>query len=292
MSYLRPLSPYPGWKFSLGFDAPENAERRKFWESQTPGSLYYDGPFHHGLNFPLRIGDDLSACLYVNGCYEPNEFLFLEQFLKPGMVVIDCGAHEGIYSLFMAKKVGPIGVVWSFEPSSREFQRLNCNIEGNQLGRVIRPLRCAVGGLTTSILPLTIAEALHSGQNTLGRLTYPGVASKGKEWVPVIPLNSLGVGCLDLIKLDIEGSEAHALAGAGHLLRNFQPAILFEAHESVLNEQGSSISYLLGALRFWGYTIFSFSGETGLLVQDHRVPILLDGENLVALHSQMHPEYF
>lgn len=291
MSFIRPLSPYPGWKFSSGFDAPNNAERRHFWESQTPGSLYYDWDFYHGLSFPLRIGDDLSACLYVNGCYEPNEFYFLEQFLKPGMVCIDCGAHEGIYSLFMAKKVGPNGVVWSFEPSSREFQALTRNIERNELGGAIRTLRAAVGSSDTIIQQMNIAEPLHSGHNTFGEFVYPGVGSERKEWVPVIPLNSLMLGCLDLIKLDIEGAEALALEGAESLLRQFMPAILFEMNEGALNQQHSSIPEVLNFLRRWGYTIFSFSEQTGLLVQDHRQK-LPDGENLVALTPTMHPEYF
>ena len=40
-------------------------------------------------------------------------------FLKPGMTVLDVGANIGLYSILAAKRVGPGGSVWAFEPSWR-----------------------------------------------------------------------------------------------------------------------------------------------------------------------------
>src|SRR6266403_5761044 len=48
----------------------------------------------------------------------------LEQVLFPGAVVVDAGANIGIYSQFLSHRVGPSGVVHSFEPSPKNFMRL------------------------------------------------------------------------------------------------------------------------------------------------------------------------
>src|SRR5947207_14925714 len=48
----------------------------------------------------------------------------LRQILVPGNVAVDAGANIGIYSQFLARCVGPAGVVYSFEPSPENFERL------------------------------------------------------------------------------------------------------------------------------------------------------------------------
>ena len=74
--------------------------------------------------------------MYIHDRLDPNEFAFLDSVLKEGMVFIDAGANEGLYSLFASQYVGPSGRVFSFEPSQREFQRLECNIRLNGLRNV------------------------------------------------------------------------------------------------------------------------------------------------------------
>jgi len=48
----------------------------------------------------------------------------LKKILFPGAVVVDAGANIGIYSQFLSHRVGPSGVVHSFEPSPKNFMRL------------------------------------------------------------------------------------------------------------------------------------------------------------------------
>jgi len=57
-------------------------------------------------------------------CYEPNTQAFILQFLKPGMVAFDLGAHHGFYALLMAFCVGTTGKVIAFEPSPKERRKL------------------------------------------------------------------------------------------------------------------------------------------------------------------------
>src|SRR5258708_19822103 len=47
----------------------------------------------------------------------------LTTILSAGDVVVDAGANIGIYSEFLARRVGPTGVVNSFEPSPENFDQ-------------------------------------------------------------------------------------------------------------------------------------------------------------------------
>lgn len=53
-----------------------------------------------------------------------DEIKFVRRLLKPGQKAIDIGANYGVYTLSMAKAVGPTGRVWAFEPASRTARLL------------------------------------------------------------------------------------------------------------------------------------------------------------------------
>ena len=48
----------------------------------------------------------------------------LRNILFQGAIVVDVGANIGIYSEFLARRVGPTGLVHCFEPSPDNFKRL------------------------------------------------------------------------------------------------------------------------------------------------------------------------
>src|SRR6266481_6347719 len=55
------------------------------------------------------------------------------RFLRPGMVVLDIGAHNGFYTMLAARRVGNSGQVIAFEPSPREHKRLFRHLKMNRL---------------------------------------------------------------------------------------------------------------------------------------------------------------
>src|SRR4029077_19364380 len=66
---------------------------------------------------------ELDHELMYNG-FEETELRFVQRLLRPGMTVLDIGAHHGLYTLLTAKHVGGRGKVIAFEPSPRECRRL------------------------------------------------------------------------------------------------------------------------------------------------------------------------
>ena len=64
---------------------------------------------------------------YFTENYEDENFSFLQKVAKPGHVVIDIGAHLGLFSVRAAQLVGDNGKVFAFEPAPSTFLLLKKN---------------------------------------------------------------------------------------------------------------------------------------------------------------------
>jgi FkbM family methyltransferase len=289
LAWTRPLEPYPGWQFASDWDKPGLAFqlRRLIWtychDQGLQESFVMD--WYDGLRVNLYLGNDLSLPLFVGGCIEPNEFAFLDRVLKPGMTFIDGGANDGLYTLFASRRVGPTGLVWAFEPSEREFERLRNNIQLNDLANV-RASKLALLNRNGSA-ELTVAEYEHAGQNTLGDFVYGGVEQLRKLQVPTRRLDDLmaeeGLERLDAMKLDVEGAETAVLEGATHVLSNMRPLLLMEVTDAALRHQGSSQEDLLSMLRSYEYRLYVFDQATGMPVAENTAEL---SENIVAIPAE------
>jgi len=280
----RALTPNPGWRFDSEWDRSDAAlrERRAIWEAfRAAGKL---GPleveWYGGARLTLYLGNDLSKQLFVTGCFEPNEFAFLSGFLKPGMVFVDAGANEGLYSIFAAGQVGELGRVYAFEPSPREFRRLERNLRLNQFPqlRIFSDALSAGSGIST----LSIAREEHGGQNTLGALAEGVGRQRGLE-VATRSLDDIaaaeGWERIDVLKMDVEGEEIRLLAGASRVLRTMRPVVLFECSAAALARNGGSREELLAKLQSFDYSIYCFDDATGLPVAAGSGEY---GENMIA----------
>ena len=66
-----------------------------------------------------------------------DEIKFLRCLLQLGQKVIDIGANYGVYTLSMARAVGPTGRVWSFEPASTTAKLLAKSINANDFEQIV-----------------------------------------------------------------------------------------------------------------------------------------------------------
>jgi len=269
LAFLRPLVPYPKWRFDSDWYNPDLCfqVRQRLWQHfvdrrcEAPVRL----PWHLGTHLCLCMTNDLSRQVFIAGCTEPNEFAFLDRFLEPGMTFIDVGANEGIYSVFAARRVGPSGVVWAFEPSARELGRLRRNAASNELDVSIFPV-----GLSDSErdAELVVAENLHAWLNTLGKIPYAEVNVARTEHVQLLRLDDVvsrnPLHRIDIIKIDIEGGELNMLRGAVETLRRYRPLLLFELLRPALVSQGASPEEVIEFLHRQEYTLYEFDSSSGL----------------------------
>jgi FkbM family methyltransferase len=157
----------------------------------------------------------------------------LRKILFRGAVVVDAGANIGIYSQFLSRCVGRTGVVHSFEPSPENFERLH--VATRNLANV-RLFRAAVGE-RSGRSKLYVSDRLNVDHRTY-------IAEGDSR--DAVPIDIMTLDDyfkpgerVDLIKMDIQGYELHALRGATRVLKeNPDINLLLEFWPSGLEQAG------------------------------------------------------
>jgi FkbM family methyltransferase len=221
----------------------------------------------------------------LNGGFESAEILFVRRYLKPGMTVVDIGAHHGLYTLLASKHVGPQGSIVAFEPSPRERKLLQRNLRLNSCSNV--RLESYALGSSRSQTDLYVVEGREDGCNSL---RPPAVDSKANPIrVEVVPFDEaagqLGVSTVDFIKLDVEGAELDVLRGASQLLHAGQrPVLLVEVYDIRTRPWGYRAREIVRFLDRLGYRWFQL--VDGGLLRPVSSDLDIYDANLVALPAE------
>jgi FkbM family methyltransferase len=167
----------------------------------------------------------------------------LRQILVPGDVAVDAGANIGIYSQFLARRVAPAGVVYSFEPAPENFERLRAAARGFPNMHILQ----AAVGERSGKSELYLSDTLNVDHRTY--LTdNPSRRAIQVEMVALDEYFKPGQR-VDLIKMDIQGYELHALRGAGRILADNPAAkLLLELWPYGLKQAGTTWVELIDAL--------------------------------------------
>lgn len=156
------------------------------------------------------------------GVYEYAKQQRFAQFVLPGHVVYDLGAHVGFYALLASVLVGEEGEVIAFEPLPRNLKYLKQHIEINRTSNVF-VVEFAVSDKSGA---MRFSPGSH---HAMGQLSEHGSLSVGgislDDYVSYSELPKP-----DVIKIDIEGGEYRALQGAESLLRQYRPIIFLATH--------------------------------------------------------------
>lgn len=147
-----------------------------------------------------------------------TERRLIRAIVLAGAVVVDVGANIGSYSRFLSRCVGREGVVHAFEPSAENFRRLQSATR--KLTNVC--LSHAAVGECSGRSQLYLSDKLN-----VDHRAYPSKGdSRNSVSVDVIALDDYfrPGQHVDLIKLDVQGYELHALRGANRVLHD-NPAI-------------------------------------------------------------------
>jgi len=149
-----------------------------------------------------------------------------EVILEKGDVVFDAGANSGIFACLAAKRIGPEGKVYAFEPVPKIRKSLEETVRINRLNNIII-VPFALGDKVEK-LKISIAPDNNIGG---GWGASSGIKDFGGEYeiVPQITLDNFiqnnNIQKVDFIKMDIEGMERNALRGAIETLRKFKPKL-------------------------------------------------------------------
>ena len=139
----------------------------------------------------------------------------LHHWIKPDWICLDLGANMGTYMLAMSA-LAPRGLVWAFEPDPVLYGNLCRTIEANDIRNAF--LYQTVVGI----------------DNIRGEFVEDTEWRSSSHFMPgggpcaARSIDSYNLDRVDLIKIDIEGSELDALAGAAETIERCNPLVLME----------------------------------------------------------------
>lgn len=202
-----------------------------------------------------------SLSLHKVGILGREEAGILRRFVSGGMTVVDLGANQGLYTLFLADLARP-GKVFAFEPHPILYEQLVANIRENRIENV----ECRQMAVSSSSGSL----ALKLGRLNLGDnyISAAGAETPDSVQVRALTLDELFEATrIDFLKIDIQGWEAAALAGGRQVLeRNQGIVVLFEFWPFGLCRAGADPNQLLSFLTELGFSIYR-------LREDRLVPL-------------------
>ncbi|EJL43059.1 FkbM family methyltransferase [Brevibacillus agri] len=175
----------------------------------------------HGSSF------DQSVLYYIEmagGLYEEYVLNVLKRVVQPDYTCLDIGANLGTISLALSH-LAPRGKVYAFEPSAVNLAFMKQTLHDNGASNV-EPVPLGVfdrngiiefcevdrGGGWSFIA----SEATSAATNTIS-------CTRLDDWVAARSLSRI-----DLIKLDVEGSEIQVLQGGMETFKTFDPDLVIE----------------------------------------------------------------
>lgn len=190
----------------------------------------------HTLRLPTRYFK------YFPKDYESENFELLSENCNPGAVVMDIGAHIGLFSVVAAQVTGKTGKVYAFEPTPTTYALLQKTVVINHEEQVIETIQKAVGkenGKITFFITDTKADNANSLVN------YRDVSSAHGIDVEVTSVDDFvkekNINKLDFIKIDVEGVEYDTLLGTANTLKTLKPVCIVSIHPKAIAAKGDKL---------------------------------------------------
>jgi FkbM family methyltransferase len=220
-------------------------------------------------------GDPVAAWLLDNGWIDEPVMRAFLGLVEPGMRVLDLGCHLGTFSLPAA---GLGAEVLALDANPRHVGWVTAAAERNGFDDLL----VVHGAISDDGEPVAFLERGIHGR----RWTEGDGADAARTVAPVTVdalLEARGWDGLDLVKMDVEGSEPAVLRGMAQMFaRGVRPAFVFECNATTLPLFGSTTRELRTTLADLGYE---------LLLIDHLRPGTLVEASAETIQSEAVSDY-
>ncbi|WP_299163157.1 FkbM family methyltransferase [Accumulibacter sp.] len=212
---------------------------RRIAESLPPARL---GEFSIGfgdLKLECYTSDTNTSSVYLFGASDNLRFFEIyNKHIRSASVAIDVGANVGIHSLAMSHCVGREGTVFSFEPSTKIYQRARKNISINAKTN-IHLSSTALGSAVGTVGFLDTSDQVNIGESKIQENATTKVELDTMD-------NALANNNnISLIKIDVEGFEKDVIRGAQNVLQANRPALVIE-----LNQERYSLKEIVDSIPY------------------------------------------
>jgi FkbM family methyltransferase len=198
-----------------------------------------------GFTFDMWITDPVADEWYgKERGHDLPECVWLFSHIRAGMKIADCGAHHGFLTIPFSKAVGPTGVVGAWEALPANAAVISKNLALNSCHNVfVRPLALGDERKTVRLWTHT-SNSLVPWQNP----------EYGNDEVQMVRLDDQIPADVkvDLIKIDVEGSDLQMLRGARRVLSQ-RPIIDLELHCCLFENRNDVIAEIFSVLEPLSY---------------------------------------
>lgn len=186
----------------------------------------------------------------VAASYEPGTVDLFRLLIKPGMTVMDIGAHYGYFTMLSSKLVGNDGQVIAFEPEPNNHSLLLQHLDINGCKGNVAVIQAAAYD-KNKMMPLYLSS--YSGQHSLF------IHSRRHIEVKALVLDDMlnTQKRIDFIKMDIEGGEAKALIGMERIIAgNTNLVLIVEFHPELFLLSGHNPQEFVNDLRDMDFRVY------------------------------------
>ncbi|HMJ48430.1 MAG TPA: FkbM family methyltransferase [Ferruginibacter sp.] len=166
----------------------------------------------------------LSHPAVPNHIWEPQTTKLLLHFSSNAKNVIIAGAYFGDQAIPVAHNIKDTGICHTFEPNKHNSDLISENAKLNNLNNIIISDLALWNKSDEKLIfegedaLASTVEAKDTSTNVLYTITIDDYVARNK------------VGKVDLLMIDVEGSEIKVLQGAVELLKQNKPVVVFETH--------------------------------------------------------------
>ena len=245
---------------------PVGLQARSAEISRAMSRLLSGGPIGRGTAAILH--SVVWAQRHALGKYDSAEMGLLDDLDLLNRVAIDVGAHAGNWTVNLARRVGPAGLVLAYEALPHYARSLSMTMRLMRVTNVkMRPVAVGEREQTISLRWRSNGNELLTGKTHLEPASAPSSDVIEVQMVSLDrDLKLLGIRPRDVgfVKIDVEGAELMVLKGASNLLSAGRPVVYLEAEPVWLKRVGHSVNDLFGTMQSHGY-LPHLVAESGVL---------------------------
>lgn len=204
----------------------------------------------------VRVQLPAKYIRYFPADYESDNFSFLKESIGPKGVVLDIGAHIGLFAAIAAKLTGSDGKVFAFEPAPTTQKVLHQTIAINHLQHTVTAVNAAMGS-EKGVITFFVSDDEADNSNSL--VSYKEDRKLQGIKVPVNTIDNFvkeqELSKVDFIKIDVEGAEYDTLRGGMEVFKTIRPNFIVAIHPEPIAKKGDRLEAIYELLSEIHYRI-------------------------------------
>ena len=233
------------------------------------------------------IVDDKRSVPYLvlaDGPYEEFQAKVTKKLMEEATVFADVGSNMGFYALLCAI-INNKSRIYAFEPNLKVSMLLGDNVSKNKLSNQITICQFALGDNSSKNRIMYIPKFTGTAGASLKNL-HPEEGTSKKIKVQMETLDRYFMNkskSIDLIKIDVEGSEMNVLHGGTQLIKRDKPTVIIELLRKWMKPFGSHPQFAVEFFLRQGYIGYSIGKECLKLIE--KIDEYTEETNFIFVHK-------